>query len=297
MGKDVASEFPAAADIFKKADEVVGFKLSELCFEGPQDKLNSTTYSQPAIFTISAAILEVLKTEAGDNFKPALVTAGLSLGEYTALYAAKAISFEDGLRLVQKRGEAMQKAAESSDGSMVSVLKLDDDKLDELIEEASQGKLLKAANFNCPGQIVLSGDAQACQRAAKLAEEKYGAMKAVPLAVAGAFHTEYMKPASDALKSALENTEITVPKDVSVIANVSADYYKDASQIRAGLREQLTSPVLWQKCMERLIGEGVENFYEIGPGRVLTGLMKKIDRKKKVINLSTAETVKKLIAG
>ncbi|MFI4912997.1 MAG: ACP S-malonyltransferase [Sedimentisphaeraceae bacterium JB056] len=294
MGKDIAQEFPVAAEMFKKADEIVGYGLSDLCFEGPQDKLNTTTVSQPAIFATSAAILEVLRTEAGDKVNAADVTAGLSLGEYTALYAAGLMSFEDGLKLVQKRGEAMQAAADESKGSMVSILRLDEDKLNDLIAEASEGKLLVAANFNCPGQIVISGDIDACSRAVELAE-KYGAMKAIQLAVAGAFHSEYMQPASDDLKLALDAADITAPKDTAVIANINAEYYKDAAEVREGLCKQLTSPILWQNCMERLIAEGCESFYEIGPGRVLTGLMKKINRKTKVVNLSTADAVKALI--
>lgn len=296
MGKDIAAEFPVAADIFKKADSIVGYGLSELCFEGPQERLNTTTVSQPAIFVTSAAILEVLKTEAAGKVSVPDVTAGLSLGEYTALYAAGLMSFEDALMLVQKRGEAMQAAADESNGSMVSLLRLDENKLDDLIAEASEGKLLVAANFNCPGQIVISGDIDACGRAVELAE-KYGAMKAIQLAVAGAFHSDLMQPASDALKVALDAADISAPSEIAVIANVNAEYYKDAEEIRLGLCKQLTSSVLWQNCMEKLLAQGCENFYEIGPGRVLTGLMKKINRKIKVVNLSTADAIKALIEG
>jgi [acyl-carrier-protein] S-malonyltransferase len=296
MGKDVAECFPCAADIFKKADGILGYKLSELCFEGNQDKLNTTTFSQPAIFVVSAAILEVLKLHSGDSFPRADVAAGLSLGEYTALYAAGLIGFEDALRLVQKRGEAMQAAADISNGSMVSILGLDEDKLSALIAEAAQGKPLVAANFNCPGQIVISGDADACRRAAELAE-KYGAMKAIGLAVAGAFHSEFMQPAAVVLKKALDEAVICSPQEVAVLANISAEYYTDAAQVREGLCKQLTGSILWQKSMERLIEEGFDNFYEIGPGRVLTGLMRKINRKTKVTNLSTAEAIVAVIGG
>jgi [acyl-carrier-protein] S-malonyltransferase len=296
MGKDVADQFPVAAEIFKKADDIVGYSLSELCFEGPQEKLNTTTVSQPAIFVTSAAILEVLRTQAGDKVEKPQVAAGLSLGEYSALYAAGLMSFEDGLKLVQKRGEAMQAAADASKGSMVSILKLDEDKLNDLIAEASQGSLLVAANFNCPGQIVISGEIGACERAVELAD-KYGALKAIPLAVAGAFHSEYMQPASDALKEALDTAEISDPADIAVIANINAQYYQDAAGVREGLCRQLTSPILWQKSMERLIEEGYDKFYEIGPGRVLTGLMKKINRKTGVVNLSSADALRALIEG
>ena len=296
MGKDIDQAYPVAAEIYKRADKVVGYALSELCFEGPQEQLNATTISQPAIFVTSAAILEVLRTQGAGKIPAADVTAGLSLGEYTALYAAGVMSFEDALKLVQKRGQAMQAAADASKGSMVSILRLEGPKLDELIAEASQGELLAAANFNCPGQIVISGTIGACARAVELAE-KHGAMKAVPLAVAGAFHTEMMSPAADSLKTALDSTEISAPSKISVLANVNVEYYKDAAAIRCGLCRQLTCPILWQKSMERLIAEGCETFYEIGPGRVLTGLMKKIDRNANVVNLSTAEALAALLNG
>jgi len=218
------------------------------------------------------------------------VTAGLSLGEYTALYAAGLIGFEDALQLVQKRGHAMQDAADNSDGSMVSILGLDEVKVISLCEEASQGELLVAVNFNCPGQIVLSGAVGACHRAAGLAE-KYGAIKAIPLSVAGAFHSEMMDPAAEELARALSDCPIQNPSEMKVIANISAEYYSDTDSIRHGLVKQLVQPILWQKCMEKLLAEGVEKFYEIGPGRVLTGLMRRIHRRTKVINISTAESL------
>jgi [acyl-carrier-protein] S-malonyltransferase len=293
MGRDVSEKYNAAAAVFEKADKILGYSVSDICFNGPEDKLNSTVFSQPAIFTMSAAVLEVIRSIAADSAKPD-VCAGLSLGEYTALYAAGRISFEDGLKLVQKRGEAMQEAADASDGGMVSVLKLDDDKLEQVISEASQGELLTAANFNCPGQIVLSGSTGACERAAKLAEQ-YGALKAVTLKVAGAFHSSMMQPAADKLAEALKDCDIAESSQVPVIANVNAEYYTDAASVRDGLCRQLTQSVLYQKCVERLIADGCENFYEIGPGRVLTGLMKKIDRKKKVINLSNAAALEEIL--
>jgi [acyl-carrier-protein] S-malonyltransferase len=294
MGADIAAAFPEADRIFDKANNIVGFDLSQICFEGPADKLNTTTISQPAIFTASAAILEVLRTNPKTETITADITAGLSLGEYTALYAAGVISFADALVLVQKRGRAMQAAADASEGAMVSIIGLDEEKVGRLCAEAGRGELLAAVNFNCPGQIVVSGDKGACHRAAELAE-KYGAIKAVPLEVAGAFHTEMMASAADALSEALKNTEIAEPSDIKTIANIDADYYQSAEKIRQGLTKQLTCPILWQKCMERLLSEGIEKFYEIGPGRVLTGLMKRINRKIKVINISSLQAVNQLI--
>jgi [acyl-carrier-protein] S-malonyltransferase len=298
MGADIAQEYPAAREIFEKANGIVGFDLSKICFEGPSEQLNTTTISQPAIFVTSAAILEILKANpATSKLKPD-VTAGLSLGEYTALYAAGVISFTDALVLVQKRGQAMQEAANATKGAMVSIIGLDEEKVRALCAEAGEGELLTPAcrelvepvNFNCPGQIVISGSKTACERAEKLAP-KYGAMKAIRLEVAGAFHTEMMDSAADTLKEALSNCEISPPGNIKTIANITADYYTSADQIRTGLTKQLTSPILWQKCMERLIADGVEQFYEIGPGRVLTGLMKRINRKAVVTNVSNLQAV------
>jgi len=294
MGADVARAFPPAAAVFQKANDILGFDLRRICLEGPADRLDTTTISQPAIFTASAAILEVIRTvPAAGDLKPD-VAAGLSLGEYTALYAAGILRFDDALILVHKRGQAMQAAADATDGAMVSIIGLDEQKVNELCVEAREGGLLEPVNFNCPGQIVLSGAKAPCRRAEQLAP-KYGAIKAVPLAVAGAFHTEMMAPAAETLKKALADTHIAEPAAVKTIANISAEYYKTAAEVKLGLAKQLTSPILWQKCMERLLADGIEDFYEIGPGRVLTGLMKRINRKAKVINLSTAESIKQLV--
>jgi len=294
MGADIARAFPVAAEIFQKANDILGFDLTKLCFEGPAEELNTTTMSQPAIFVTSSAILEALKTSAaGKDLQPD-VTAGLSLGEYTALYAAGLLTFEAALTLVYKRGRAMQAAADATDGAMVSVMGLDDERIARLCAEARQGELLEPVNFNCPGQIVLSGAKAPCRRAAELAP-KYDAIKAMPLAVAGAFHTEMMATAAESLSQALADVQIVEPDGVKTIANVNAEYYDSTRAIAEGLALQLTRPILWQKCMERLLADGVENFYEIGPGRVLTGLMRRIKRKAKVTNLSTAEALKKLL--
>jgi len=296
MGADITQAFPAAAELFEKANEIVGFDLRKVCFEGPAERLNSTTMSQPAIFVTSAALLEVLKTNSGTQGIRPDVTAGLSMGEYTALYAAGVVTFKDGLRLVRKRGEAMQAAADATAGSMVSIVGLDEEKVRQLCAEAGQGELLEPVNFNCPGQIVVSGTRGACERAERLAEE-HGAIKAVRLEVAGAFHTPMMAIAAEALGQALRQAGISPAQSVRTIANISADYYRTAEGIVEGLTRQLTSPVLWQKCMERLLADGVQEFYEIGPGRVLTGLMKRINRKTKVINISDLASVRALVGS
>ncbi len=294
MGAEIAQSFPVAAEVFEKANDIVGFDLSGVCFEGPLEQLNSTTISQPAIFVTSAAILKVLRTNPPTSTISADVTAGLSLGEYTALYAAGLISFKDGLILVQKRGQAMQAAADATDGAMVSIIGLDEENVRQLCAEAAKGELLVPVNFNCPGQVVVSGSKSACKRAEQLAE-KYGAIKAVPLEVAGAFHTEMMASAADVLKEALSNCEISEPSEIKTIANINAEYYESSQKIAEGLIKQLTCPILWQKCMERLLTDGLEKFYEIGPGRVLTGLMKRINRKIKVVNVSTLQATEELL--
>jgi [acyl-carrier-protein] S-malonyltransferase len=294
MGKDICETFSEADAIFERANNIVGYDLKKVCFEGPAEKLNSTAVSQPAIFTVSAAILEVMNANPKTLEIVPAVFAGLSLGEYSALYAADLVGFEDALNLVKRRGEAMQAASEMSDGAMLCLIGLEEDRVRELCEEAAEGDILLGVNFNCPGQIVVSGTKAACERAEALAE-KFGAIKAVPLAVAGAFHTEMMRSAADELAKALEEADIKEPQDVSVIANISAEYYKSAADIRAGLEKQLTNPILWQECMEKLLADGVDEFYEIGPGKVLTGLMRRINRKQKVINLSDTASLNKLL--
>jgi [acyl-carrier-protein] S-malonyltransferase len=295
MAADIAASCTDAARIFERANDILGYDLKDICFNGSDEKLNATTISQPAIFTVSAAILEVLRSsDATAAIKPD-ITAGLSLGEYTALYAAGLLSFEDTLNLVQKRGNAMQAAADASDGSMVSIIGLDEEKVNKLCLEAGQGDLLAGANFNCPGQIVITGTSRACRRAEQLAE-KHGAMKAVVLKVAGAFHSEMMTPAAKTLRAALGNCQIADITATKVIANITADYYSGPDQIRDGLTRQLTEPILWQKCMEKLLADGVEKFYEIGPGRVLTGLMRRINRKTRVTNISSLKSLQELQA-
>jgi [acyl-carrier-protein] S-malonyltransferase len=188
----------------------------------------------------------------------------------------------------------MQAAADATDGGMVSIIGLDEENISRLCAEAAQGELLAAVNFNCPGQIVISGTKAACSRAENLAE-KYGAIKAVRLEVAGAFHTEMMASAAEDLEDALQKCRILEPQNIKTIANIDAEYYKSAEKIAQGLKRQLTCPVLWQKCMERLIADGLEGFYEIGPGKVLTGLMRRINRKKNVINISSLQVVEALL--
>jgi len=294
MGAEIYRSFPIAAEVFERANDIVGFDLSGICFEGPAERLNSTAISQPAIFVTSAAILEVLRNHPGAGEIKADVTAGLSLGEYTALYAAGVISFEDALILCTRRGQAMQAAAEATEGAMVSIIGLDEEKVNQLCAEAGEGELLAAVNFNCPGQIAVSGSKAACERAEKLAE-KHGAVKAVRLEVAGAFHTEMMASAAHSLEEALRKSQIQEPSDIKIIANINADYYKTAEEITQGLIKQLTRPIFWQKSMEKLLADGVEKFYEIGPGRVLMALCRRISRKTKVVSISSLQAINGLL--
>jgi [acyl-carrier-protein] S-malonyltransferase len=293
MGADIAVAFEEAACVYEKANEILGYDLRSICFEGPTEKLNTTTISQPAIFATSAAVLEVFRTNGVTSKIKPDVTAGLSLGEYTALYAAGVMSFEEGLKLVAKRGQAMQAAADAQSGSMVSIIGLEEDKVRQLCEAAAQDELLEPVNFNCPGQIVVSGTKTACSRAAELAAE-YGAIKAVPLEVAGAFHTDMMSTAAEILEQALRQCNISEPSQVKTIANIDGQYYQTAENVIKGLTKQLTCPILWQKCMEKLLADGMEKFYEIGPGRVLTGLMRRINRKIKVVNISSLQALNEL---
>lgn len=285
MGRDIVGASAVAAEIYDRANQVVGYDLRALCFNGPAEKLEQTDIQQPAIFTTSVAIWTALH-HGRDIEGDVVAMAGLSLGEYTALHAAGAVSFEDALRLVKRRGELMQAAAESRPGGMVTALGLDDAAIEAVCERAREGGILQAANYNCPGQVVFSGEKAACERAAKAIEDAGG--RAVPLKVAGAFHSPLMASAAEGLSAVLAEVAFAAPA-VPVVSNVNCQPHRDAGTMRQWLTEQLTSPVRWQASMEKLIAEGVERLVEIGPGRVLTGLMKKIDRKAAMVNISTAD--------
>ncbi|MBI5864543.1 MAG: ACP S-malonyltransferase [Planctomycetes bacterium] len=285
MGKDFADAHPAARTVFEQADQILGFSIAMLCFEGPAEQLEATDIQQPSIFVTGVAIYRA--AVAAGVIRPDQFAAmgGLSLGEYTALHLADALSFEDALRLVYRRGQLMQQAARASSGGMVSVMGLDEDKALALCEKVASAGRIRPANFNCPGQIVLSGEKAGCDAAAALAEEFGG--KAVPLKVAGAFHSDLMKPAAEGLRPVLEAAAIQTPR-CRVIANVDAEYHGGPASIRDSLYRQVFSPVRWEACVRRLISDGCTEFTEFGPNRVLTGLMRKIDRNAKCANLSKA---------
>ena len=278
MGRQLVESTPQARDVFERAKAIVGYDLLQICLEGPAEKLDSTVYSQPALFVTSLAALEWLKVNKPDVVSGCQAAAGLSLGEYTALVFAGVMSFEDGLRVVQERGRAMQDAADAVASGMVSILGLERDKLEQLCSEVRQsGEVLQIANFLCPGNIVVSGHKTACERIAEPAT-KAGAMKTIPLAVAGAFHTPLMQPAVERLSKALAGVNLAKPR-IPVISNVDATAHDDPEEIRDLLTQQVVSPVRWEDSQRKLLAHGHTPFWEVGPGRVLRGLLKRIDRK------------------
>lgn len=283
MGKDLCAALPAAKALFDQAREILGYDLLDICVNGPVEKLNSTAVSQPAIYVASMAALENLRTLEPDAEKEVVAAAGLSLGEYTALAFAGVFSFAEGLRLVQKRGEAMQAAADATPSGMVAVLGLDRDKVEALCGQARSAGKIEIANLLGPGNIVVSGDKAACAEAEKIATQ-LGAMKTIALSVAGAFHTDIMKPADEKLADALAKVDLK-PARVPVWSNVDAKPHTQPAEIRDLLVRQVLNPVRWEETVRSLIGEGVSRFYEIGPGRVLAGLLKRIDRKMEIRNI------------
>lgn len=298
MGKDLCEDYPAARRVFDLAEEASGLPLKELCFEGPPERLDRTDVCQPAIFAVSAATLAVMGEAPPDRDMDRIrpdFAAGLSLGEYTALYAADAIDLQSAVKLVTRRGRLMQEAATARPSGMVSILGLDEAGARRLAAAASDGQILVCANFNCPGQVVLSGQKEACERAAAMAKD-FGASGAVPLKVAGAFHSEVMAPAAEKLAAAMADVQFCEPQP-PVVSNVTAATHASNDQIKAGLVAQLTSPVRWQQSMEYLLAQGVERFYEVGPGRVLAGLMRRINRKAEIVCLNSARAVEKLRLG
>jgi [acyl-carrier-protein] S-malonyltransferase len=277
MGGPAVESLPAARRLFDRARDVLGYDLAKLCFEGPAEDLDSTVISQPALFVTSLAAIEQLRDKSPEVVLSCEATAGLSLGEYTALVFAGAIEFEEGLRLVAVRGEAMQEAADATPSGMVSVLGLEQTQVEQLCDSARHGETLQIANLLCPGNIVVSGTNSACERVAEMAVAA-GAMKAVPLAVAGAFHTPIMGSAVERLREALAGTRIVRPS-IPVISNVDAVAHFDPDEIRELLVRQVVSPVRWEESMRSLLAQGYDQFYEVGPGRVLRGLLKRIERR------------------
>jgi [acyl-carrier-protein] S-malonyltransferase len=296
MGQELYQEVPEARALFDRAEKRTSLPLTRLCFEGPEEELARTDHAQPAIFTVSAALLVAMEQKLSpgqlEERRPDAM-AGLSLGEYTALYAAGAADFDDMLGLVTRRGQLMQEAATARPSAMVAILGIDsEDSAMQLCDACAQGQILKPANFNCPGQIVLSGQVEACERAAQRAGQ-FGASGAKMLNVAGAFHSEIMAPAAEKFSQALEAVSFRLP-DGEVWANVDAQPYRDVEEIPRKLLAQLTGAVRWQQSMESLLAGGVEDFYEIGPGKTLAGIMRRIERKRRVKVINDLSSVASL---
>jgi [acyl-carrier-protein] S-malonyltransferase len=277
MGKRLAESLPSVRRLYDRASEILGYDLAKLCFEGPAEELDSTVISQPALFVTSLAALESLRSETPDVLLSCEAAAGLSLGEYTAMVFAGVLDFESGLTLVQKRGAAMQEASDATPSGMVSILGLERIEVEALCERARGDDVLEIANLLCPGNIVISGTNAACERAAEMAP-KMGAMKALPLAVAGAFHTRIMRPVDEHLAEVLAGVPMHKPK-IPVISNVDARPHDAPEEIKQLLIKQVLHQVRWEDSMRYLLAEGFDQFYEVGPGRVLRGLLRRIDRK------------------
>ncbi|HEX4612327.1 MAG TPA: ACP S-malonyltransferase [Urbifossiella sp.] len=284
MAAALGRDLPAAQALFQQASAVLGYDLLKVCVNGPADRLNATDVSQPAIFVASLAALEHLKATQPEALGGVTAAAGLSLGEYTALVFAGALSFADGLKVVKARGEAMQAAAVATASGMVAVLGLDAPEVEELVGEARAAGTLEVANYLCPGNTVASGVLPALDRLEQLCQER-GGIRTARLAVAGAFHTALMKPADAALAAALAGVEIKPPA-TPVWSNVDARPHTDPADIRSLLVRQVLSPVRWEDTMRGLVAAGVERFYEVGPGRVLAGLMKRVNRKADFVNVA-----------
>lgn len=276
MGRRVVERSTAAARLFDEAREILGYDLKSLCFDGPAEQLDRTAISQPALYVCSLAAVEMLREQSPDIVNGCEFAAGLSLGEYTALTFAGALSFADGLRVVRIRGEAMQAAADANPSGMVSALMLDLPKVEAVCADAQSGGRMWIANYLCPGNTILSGEKPACAQAAELITAAGG--KPIPLTVAGAFHTPLMESACDALANALASVSITSPR-IPVVSNVDARSHSDPEEIRGLLVRQVTQPVRWEESVRWLIAQGANSFHEVGPGKVLKGLLKRIDRK------------------
>jgi len=284
MARQLCETTAAARALFDQARDILGYDLAGVCWKGPEERLNATEVSQPAIFVASLAALESLKVTEPAAVDACAAAAGLSLGEYTALVFAGVMSFEHGLRLVQKRGQAMQAAADATPSGMVSILGLEPDKVEAVCAKARDRGRVQIANLLCPGNVVISGEKEACAAAAALAAEA-GAIKTIPLPVAGAFHTDIMKPADQRVAEVLAGLPM-VPARVPVWSNVDARPHTQPEEIRSLLVRQLLQPVLWEQTVRGLLADGFDRFYEIGPGRVLAGLLKRIHRKAECVNVA-----------
>ncbi len=289
MGRDFYDRYPRARGVFEEADRALNEPISKLCFEGPSEELQLTANTQPAILTVSIAIWSLLH----EVIRPAFV-AGHSLGEYTALVVAGAFRFSDAVKLVRNRGMFMQEAVAVGHGAMLAVLGAEPEQVQALCEEAAQGMVLSPANFNSPGQIVIAGHAEAVKRAAEAAP-RFNIRRTIPLAVSAPFHCALMKPAQDNMLPILKS-QILHPLKFPLVTNVDAAIIKTGEEVRDALIRQIPNPVLWTQSIEVLLKEGVNTFVEVGPGKILTGLVKKISRDVQVYNVENLDDYEQLRA-
>ena len=285
MGRDLAENFACARDVFAQADAALGFALSTLCFEGPAEELQLTAHTQPAILTVSVAAAMVLR-EKGIS---ADYVAGHSLGEYSALVVAGSLRLADAVRLVRQRGQYMQEAVPAGQGSMAAILGLGPEAVEGICRDAAQGEVVSPANLNSPGQIVIAGSAAAVTRAVELAKGR-GAKRAIMLNVSAPFHCALMKPAQERLSADLDRAVLLDPQ-VPLINNVAAQVVTSAALVREGLKRQVTAPVRWEESIRRLRAEGVDLFVEVGPGKVLSGLVRQIDRSAECLRVEDTATL------
>jgi [acyl-carrier-protein] S-malonyltransferase len=288
MGKELFENFSVAKQIFQEADDTLHFSISSLCFKGPEDALKLTENTQPAILTTSIGALKVLEAEKGMHPQ---FTAGHSLGEYSALVASGALSFSEAVKTVRLRGKFMQEAVPVGEGAMAAVLGMEREQIEKLCEESSSGEVLAPANFNCPGQIVIAGHSKAVERVIERVKQE--GKKAVLLPVSAPFHSPLMKPAGERLEKALEQISVSDLK-IPVVTNVEAEVNTSKGRVKGLLVAQVSSPVRWEESMRKMIEKGVEQVLEIGPGKVLSGLMKRIDNRIETKNLEDLQTLKKI---
>lgn len=290
MGKELAEDYPVVREIYQQADETLGCALSRLCFEGPEEELRQTANTQPAIFTTSYACWRLLD-DAG--VKPAVV-AGHSLGEYTALAAAQALDFAETVALVRKRGQYMQEAVPPGQGTMAAIMGLERDQVTDICAQASSVGIVTVANINSPGQIVIAGTTAAVEEAIRLAKLA-GVKKTVILPVSGPFHCPLMRPAAERLQSDLKQMKIRSPR-IPVLVNINADYVQTSDQICQALVRQIEEAVQWEAIIQRMVAEGIEVFVEVGPGKVLSGLIRKISRSARVLNVEDRASLENTLA-
>jgi len=293
MGAGLATAFPAARELFEEVDDALSQRLSKLMFEGPEDELTLTENAQPAIVAVSLAVVRVLEREGGIRLaQKGRFVAGHSMGEYSALCATGALSVADAVRLVKRRGQAMQEAVPVGEGAMAALIGLDLDTAREVAEAAAEGEVCTPANDNAPGQVVLSGDRAAVERAVEIAADK-GARRAIMLPVSAPFHCSLMAPAADVMAEALAEVVMS-PPSLTLIANVTAAPVEDPDSIRGLLVQQVTAMVRWRESVLRMKEEGVETLVELGAGRILSGLIRRIDRDLQIANAGTPEEIEAL---